>query len=57
MSQPSSISIRAEKQRTNVYTMMLVISLIALITASVLLSMELNRFGTWPPWNTSAAKP
>ena len=53
MSQPS----RIEKQRTNIYTMMLIISFIALVTASVLLYLELNRFGVWPPWDTRSAVP
>jgi hypothetical protein len=62
MSQPSSISgisgiqRPAEKQQTNVYTMMLILSLIALTTASVLLAMELQRF-PWPPWQTQSAQP
>jgi len=40
----------AQKQPTNVYTMMLILSLFALITASVLLAMELKRFEPHPWW-------
>ena len=57
MSLPSSANpiVPAQKQPTNVYTMMLMISLIALITATVLLAMELKRFEPAPYWN--APKP
>jgi hypothetical protein len=41
---------RPEKQPTNIYTMMLVISLVAIITGTTLLAMELNRFGEFPWW-------
>ena len=41
----------AQKQPTNVYTMMLILSLFALITASVLLAMELKRFEPHPWWS------
>jgi hypothetical protein len=63
MSQPSSVSgisgmqrPAAEKQKTNIYTMMLILSLIALTTACVLLAMELQRF-PWAPWDTKSAQP
>jgi hypothetical protein len=46
----------AVKAPTNVYTMMLILSLIALCTACTLLAMELNRY-PWPPWDTSKAVP
>jgi len=45
----------AQKQPTNVYTMMLMISLIAIITATVLLAMELKRFEPAPWWNAPKA--
>jgi hypothetical protein len=44
-----------EKQGTNVYTVMLILAFIAIVTACVILSMELQRFG-FPervPWKTS----
>jgi len=53
MSLPSSANpiVPAEKQPTNIYTMLLLLSLIAVITANVLLSMELKRFDPYPWWN------
>jgi hypothetical protein len=41
----------------NVYTMMLIISFICIVTACVLLYMELKRWGNYPWWNTSEAVP
>ncbi|MDP6718145.1 MAG: hypothetical protein QGF59_05815 [Pirellulaceae bacterium] len=47
-----------QKQRLNVYTMMLVLSVIALTIAIWLLHLELERFykdgesTDWPPWQT-----
>lgn len=48
-----------QKQRLNVYTMMLIISFFAIVTATLLLFFELERWGgvKEKPWNTSAAKP
>jgi hypothetical protein len=43
-----------QKPGTNVYTVMLILSFCAIITATVLLAIELQRFG-FPdvvPWNT-----
>lgn len=70
MSQPKSAdplaSVPAQKPRTNVYTMMLLLSLVAIITAIVVLSMALKEYGplgpdgkrmfTLQPWKTSAAE-
>ena len=52
MSLPSSANpiVPAQKQSTNIYTMMLVLSLICIITATVVLSMELKRFEPAPYW-------
>jgi len=47
----------AQKQRLNVYTMMLILSFVAICIASTLLYMELNRFGNYPWWNTRDATP
>ena len=61
MSQPSLASpgadVPVQKQRMNVYTMMLIISFICIVTACVLLYMELKRWGNYPWWNTSEAVP
>lgn len=57
MSLPNSVSAPVEKQRTNIYTMMLMLSFIALVTGSIILSMEWQRFETDTPWNTSATLP
>jgi hypothetical protein len=46
-----------QKQRFNVYTMMLILSFFALLTASLLLWFELSDYlqgQTWPPWDTSS---
>lgn len=53
MSLPSSANpiVPAQKQPTNVYTMMLILSLFAIITGTVLLAMELKRFEPHPWWN------
>jgi hypothetical protein len=46
------------KPNTNVYTMMLILSFIFLTTASVIMAMELSRFGnTLTPWDTRSAQP
>jgi len=37
--------------------MMLMLSFIALVTGSIILSMEWQKFDTDSPWNTSAANP
>ncbi len=34
--------------------MMLIISFLALVTACALLATELNRFGSYPWWNTAS---
>jgi hypothetical protein len=58
--QPSSAKPAAapvQKQRINVYTMMLILSFIALVTACILMYMELQSYGTYPWWKTDRAKP
>lgn len=62
MSQPSSFnpsgSVPVQKQRFSVYTMMLIMSFLALVTASLLLYYELQLYGGGTqPWNTSGAAP
>ena len=62
--QPRSASdvgaVPVQKQRFNVYTMMLVLSFIAITTGCILLWAELSTYmeegSTCPPWNTSAAR-
>jgi hypothetical protein len=46
-----------QKQRANVYTMMLVISFICIVVSCVLLYMELKRWGNFPWWKTTDAVP
>ena len=44
----------AQKPGTNVYTVMLILSFCAIVAATIILAMELRRFG-FPevvPWNT-----
>ena len=53
MSLPGSANQSAPKPKANVYTVMLIISFLALVTACALLYIELNRFGSYPQWNTS----
>ncbi len=45
-----------QKQRFNVYTMMLVLSFIAICTACTLLYSELSTYGKFPYWDASAAR-
>jgi len=46
-----------QKQKLNVYTMMLVISFLCLVTACILLFQELKLWGSYPWWNTDEGKP
>ena len=55
MSSPKSETSRsavAQKPRSNIYTVMLLLSLVAIITACILLYAELRKSGDWPPWTT-----
>ncbi len=45
-----------QKQRLNVYTMMLIMSLIAISIGCTLLYMELTQYGSYPWWNVDEAK-
>jgi hypothetical protein len=46
----------AQKPKANVYTVMLIVSFLALVLATILLHVELygspDRYGT-PPWSTA----
>jgi hypothetical protein len=39
-----------QKQGTNIYTVMLILSFLALVTGTILLAMELQRYGDYPWW-------
>lgn len=54
MSLPGSANVAAPKPGTNVYTVMLIMSFLALLTATTLLAMELGRFGSYPQWKTTS---
>lgn len=58
MSQPGSTSApvrgAVQRQRFNVYTMMLILSFLAILTACILLYIELTRYGEYPWWDTKA---
>lgn len=45
------------KQRTSVYTVMLILSFIAICTACTLLWLELHRYGKMPQWKTEGVSP
>jgi hypothetical protein len=49
------IDVPKEKPRFSVYTMMLILSFFFVTIATVLMAYELNRYGSYPWWNTSAA--
>jgi len=47
------------KQDINIYTILLGISLLAILAGTLILFLELRRWGDFPggsPWNTDAAK-
>lgn len=46
-----------QKPRANVYTMMLVVSLCAIIVACVVLWLELKSYGDFPWWDTKGIAP
>lgn len=50
MSAQSSANQSTQKQPLNVYTMMLIISFVALLIGCILLYMELNAYGKFPYW-------
>ena len=57
MGEQPQVEAPKQKQRINVYTMMLFISFVCLITACTLLYKELNLWGSYPWWNTDEGKP
>jgi hypothetical protein len=42
--------VAVQKPAFNIYTTMLVLSLVAVTTACVLLWLELGTYGEWPQW-------
>ena len=50
---PASEPIIEQKQRNNIYTMMLILAFISVTVACVLLWMELQEYGSFPWWKTS----
>ncbi len=48
--QPAPQQPRTQKPRSNVYTMMLIISFAAIVTACVLLWLRLQPYGDYPWW-------
>ena len=46
-----------QKRKTDVYTVMLIVSFLCIVTACILLYLELTRWGSYPWWNTSSATP
>ena len=50
---PASEPIIEQKQRSNIYTMMLILSFLGICVACVLLWMELQEYGAFPWWKTS----
>ena len=54
MSLPSSANQPVPKPGTNVYTVMLILSFLAICVACGLLAMELSRFGPGVPWAASS---
>jgi hypothetical protein len=56
VSLPSSASQPpATKPGTNIYTVMLILSFCFIVTATVILSLELARFGPIPQWKVTSA--
>jgi hypothetical protein len=59
VSQPKSVDLStglpAQKPRTNVYTMMLLLSFVAIIVAVVVLWAALGEYGDFPQWETGTS--
>lgn len=51
-SKSSSPAVALEKPGMNVYTVMLMLALLAMTVACMVLYMELGRFGDYPWWKT-----
>lgn len=46
-----------QKQKLNVYTVMLVIAFLCILTSCILLYQEVTRWGKYPWWDTNEGKP
>ncbi len=46
-----------QKQKTNIYTVMLIISFVCIVIACVLLAWELSLWGSYPWWDVNQARP
>ncbi len=57
MSLPNSVSAPIEKQRTNIYTMLLMLSFIALVVGCIVFALEWQRFDAEAPWDTRSVQP
>ena len=44
----------AQKPGTNIYTVMLILAFCFIVTSTVVLAMELNKFGAYPQWKVPA---
>jgi len=57
VSQPSSAAsgLAVQKQRFNIYTMMLIMSFIALLIGCTALYLELRKYGQYPWWETGGS--
>ncbi len=63
MSQPTSAETETDKpqpeavqkQNTNIYTVMLILSFVAISLASLLLYLEANQWGSFPWWKPASS--
>jgi hypothetical protein len=57
VSQPSSAAsgVAVQKQKFNIYTMMLIMSFIALLIGCTALYLELRKYGQYPWWETGGS--
>jgi hypothetical protein len=49
---PNQPAPSTQKQGTNIYTVMLMLAFVFIVTATIMLAMELQRFGPGVPWQT-----
>jgi len=54
-SSPNAGAPAVQKAGTNIYTVMLILAFLFILTATVMLALELNRFGSYPWWQTPTA--
>ena len=55
--QPRRTEVPTQKQKTSVYTVMLIVSFISIVIACILLYWEVTLWGPYPWWNTSDGRP